>query len=160
MERFQFASAGVFDMQALMPLRRLARVLGVSRSALLEALATERMADETGHPTSRAINWGYARTTHLSPVRSGAPVARWHTRRCMRLVGQAMPTGRDWDLLLMAEEVEDVLAACTRLESSSDTRAVFRVLATLDEALCAEIGSRLAERESIVVEMPRRAVNG
>lgn len=141
-------------MRAWMPLGRMARELGVPRRALVGALTQERMVDSTGRVTSRAVDWGYARLTHVSVAGTGAPAARWHTRRCMRLVGLDMPAGRDWDRLLMAEEIDDVLAECTRLESTGDTAGIRGVLATLDEATCAEVQSLLSGPAADVVDLP------
>ena len=88
---------------------QLARELGVPKRILVASLAHEGLCERGGAPTVKAVNWGYARLTGLTDATAGTQVARWHTRRCMRLVEQEPPRGREWDLLLMAEEVDDVL---------------------------------------------------
>ena len=61
----------------------------------------------------------------------------------MRLIAQGPPSGRAWDRLLLAEEVDDVVADCARLEASGDAEGIFAVLATLDQTVSAEVWTRL-----------------
>lgn len=122
---------------------RLARELGVPKRTLVAALTREGLCTAGGAPTTKAVNWGYARLTGLADTAAELPVARWHTRRCLRLVEQDPPTGREWDLLLLAEEVDDVLAECAELESCGDVEGVFGVLAALDDAVCSQVRARL-----------------
>lgn len=136
---------------------RLARELGVPKRTLMSALAREGLCAGGGAPTVKAINWGYARHTGLTDSASGLPVARWHTRRCMRLVEQEPPTGREWDLLLLAEEVDDVLAECAELEACGDVEDIFGVLATLDETVCSEVRTRLHGPATEVARIHRLA---
>ena len=136
---------------------RLARELGVPKRSLVASLTREGLCEPGGAPTVKAVNWGYARLTGLADAVGGAAVARWHTRRCMRLIDQEPPSGREWDLLLLAEEVDDVFADCARLEASGDTEGIFAVLATLDQTVSAEVWTRLQGPVTEVVELRRRA---
>lgn len=98
-----------------------------------------------------------ARLTGLTEAGAGTQVARWHARRCMRLVKLEPPSGREWDLLLVAEEVDDVLDECARLEASGDAEGIYGVLATLDDTVCGEVRNRLqAPVTEVVVAMRRR----
>ncbi|HEY5844216.1 MAG TPA: hypothetical protein VIU87_22650 [Mycobacterium sp.] len=82
----------------------------------------------------------------MTEATAGTQVARWHARRCMRLVEPEPPSGREWDLLLMAEEVDDVLDECARFEASGDVEGLYGVLATLDDTGCSEVRNRLMPR--------------
>ena len=66
---------------------------GAEARPWLRSLTREGLCEPGGDPTVKAINWGYARLTDLADAVRGAPVARWHTRRCMRLVGQEPTAG-------------------------------------------------------------------
>jgi hypothetical protein len=74
----------------------------------------------------------------------------------MRLVKQEPASGREWDLLLMAEKVDDVLDECAQLEASGDVEGISGVLATLDETVCGEVRTRLHAPVTEVVAMHRR----
>ncbi|HEY5788129.1 MAG TPA: hypothetical protein VIT65_25510 [Microlunatus sp.] len=136
---------------------QLARELGVPKRTLVTSLIRVGLCDPGGVATVKAINWGYARLTGLTEVTAGTQVARWHTRRCMRLVKQEPPGGREWDLLLMAEEVDDVIDECARLEASGNVEGIYGVLATLDDTVCSEVRTRLHAPVTEVVAIHRRA---
>ena len=84
-------------------------------------------------------------------------MARWHTRRCLRLMNREPPADRAWDLLLLSEEVDDVLAECARLETSGDTQGMYGVLSTLDEAVCAQVRTLLFDHRPVVLPLHRPA---
>lgn len=140
-----------------MPLGRLARELGRSRPQLLAALVADGRANPDGSPTRSALEWGFARPTKLRDVGASHGIATWHVRRCMRILGCVRPAGREWELLVWAEEVDDVLDECVRLEDSGDTESLYRMLGTLDETVAAEIRTRLRVRPAAVLRFPRAA---
>lgn len=142
-----------------MPLGRLARELGSSRPQLLAALVADGRANPDGSPTRSGLEWGFARPTKLRDVGTNHGIATWHVRRCMRVLACEPPAGREWELLVRAEEVDTVLDECVRLEDSGDTDGLDRMLATLDETVAAEIRTRLRVRPATVVPFQRAAAH-